>query len=85
MHGTVRFEADGKEQVRGPGETTAVSPGRALTMAVLMRECDAEMQLARSPAVVQRALFAPIALVGRTLGYRGWYPRYTTEPMPRVR
>jgi hypothetical protein len=54
-------------------------------MAVLMREYDAEMQLARPPAVVQRVLFTPLALVGRTLGYRGWYPRYTSDPMPRVR
>jgi mannose-6-phosphate isomerase-like protein (cupin superfamily) len=132
IHGTVSFEIDGKERVLGPGETTAVPPGRAhtwanvgddeacirvelepamrtemffetffglakdgrtnskglpnlLSMAVLLREYDAEMQLARPPAVVQRALLTPLALVGRTLGYRGWYPRYTSDPMPRVR
>ena len=132
LRGTVRFEVDGKERVLGPGESTAVAPGRAhtwanvgddeacirvelepalrtemffetffglatdgrtnskglpnlLSMAVLLREYDAEVRLARPPAVVQRALFAPLALVGRTVGYRGWYPRYTSEPIPRQR
>jgi hypothetical protein len=56
-----------------------------LNMAGLMREDDAELRLARPPAVVQRAVFTPLALLGRTLGYRGWYPRYTSDPMPRPR
>jgi mannose-6-phosphate isomerase-like protein (cupin superfamily) len=67
------------------GRTNDKGLPNLLSMAVLMREFDAEMQLARPPAVVQRALFIPLALIGRTLGYRGWYPRYTSEPMPRVR
>ena len=65
------------------GQTNSKGLPNLLSMAVIMREYDAEMQLASPPAAVQRALFTPLALVGRTLGYRGWYPRYTAEPLPR--
>ena len=52
-------------------------------MAVILREYDQEVRLARPPAVVQRAVFGPLAVVGRRLGYRGWYPGYSAEPMQR--
>jgi quercetin dioxygenase-like cupin family protein len=67
------------------GKTNSKGLPNLLSMAVILREYDAEMQLARPPAVVQRAVFTPLALIGRALGYRGWYPRYTSEPMPRPR
>lgn len=54
-----------------------------LRMAVLAREYDDEMRLASPPAAVQTALFVPLAALGRALGYRGWYPEYTTDPMPK--
>jgi hypothetical protein len=41
--------------------------------------------LARPPVVVQRALFAPLAALGHLLGYRGWYPAYTSEPLAKIR
>lgn len=67
------------------GRTNSKGLPNPLSMAVLLREYDAEIQLARPPAAVQRAVFTPLALVGRALGYRGWYPRYTSEPIPRPR
>ena len=67
------------------GRTNSKGLPNLLSMAVILREYDAEMQLARPPAVVQRAVFTPLALLGRTLGYRGWYPRYTSDPIPRPR
>ena len=65
------------------GRTNSKGLPNLLSMAVILREYDDEVRLARPPAVVQRVVFTPLALVGRTLGYRGWYPEYTTEPMPR--
>ena len=132
VHGTVRFEVDGKERILGPGETTSVPPGRAHTWAnvgddeacirvefepALRTEMFFEtffglakdgktnskglpnlLSMAVPDAGVRRrdaagpsarrgpaGLFTPLALLGRTLGYRGWYPRYTSEPMPRQR
>ena len=54
-----------------------------LRLAVIMQEYDEEMLLARPPTVVQKALFAPLAAVGHRLGYRGWYPDYTSEPLAK--
>jgi hypothetical protein len=54
-------------------------------MAVIMREYDEEILLARPPAAVQAALFVPLAALGRLLGYRGWYPEYTSEPVAKNR
>ena len=56
-----------------------------IRLAVIMREYDEELLLARPSAVVQKAVFAPLAAVGRSIGYRGWYPEYTSEPLPRGR
>ena len=67
------------------GRTNSKGLPNLLGMAAIMREYDAEVRLARPPAAVQRALFTPLALVGRAFGYRGWYPQYTSEPMPRPR
>jgi quercetin dioxygenase-like cupin family protein len=55
-----------------------------LQLAVLMREYPEEIRLARPSAGMQKALFGPLALAGRLLGYRGWYPRYTPEPVPKA-
>ena len=48
------------------------------------REYRDEVILARPPAIVQDILFTPLAVVGRSLGLRGWYPRYSPQPMPRT-
>lgn len=39
-------------------------------LAVLAREYEEEIHLARPPLLVQRILFAPLAALGRRLGYR---------------
>ena len=67
------------------GKTNSKGLPNLLSMAVIMREYEAEMQLASPPAVVQRALFTPLALVGRTLGYRGWYPALHGRAHPATR
>jgi quercetin dioxygenase-like cupin family protein len=53
----------------------------ALQLAVMMREYEDEMRLARPSVRVQRAVFGPLAVIGRAVGYRGWYPNYTTDPL----
>src|SRR6478752_1404025 len=67
------------------GKTNSKGLPNLLSMAVILREYRDEVRVARPPAFVQGAVFGPLALLGRTLGYRGWYPRYTSEPMPRPR
>lgn len=66
------------------GKTNSKGLPNLLSMAVILQEYDDEMRLARPPAVVQRALFGPLALLGRHLGYRGWYPEYTAQPLQRA-
>jgi quercetin dioxygenase-like cupin family protein len=55
-----------------------------LQLAVLTREYEQEVRLARPSATMQTGLFAPLALLGRFLGYRGWYPQYTPQPVPKA-
>ena len=66
------------------GRTNSRGLPNLLSMAVILREYDDEVHLARPPVVVQRALFGPLAVLGRRLGYRGWYPEYTAKPLPRA-
>lgn len=64
------------------GKTNSRGLPNPLRLAVLMREYQDEVRLARPPAAVQRALFTPLAALGRALGYRGWYPAYSADPLP---
>jgi len=66
------------------GKTNAKGLPNPLSMAVILREYRDEVRLARPPAAVQTALFTPLGVLGRALGYRGWYPRYTADPIPRA-
>jgi hypothetical protein len=66
------------------GKTNSKGLPNLLSMAVILREYRDEVQLARPPAFLQAAVFAPLALLGRGLGYRGWYPKYSAEPLPRA-
>lgn len=50
-----------------------------LQLAVLSREFEPEGYATRPPLAVQRALFAPLAALGRWRGYRGRYPQYSGE------
>ena len=52
------------------GKTNARGLPNPLQLAVLMREYDEEIRLARPPFVIQRVLFTPLAVIGRLLGYR---------------
>jgi len=45
-----------------------------LQLAVLLREYEDELHLARSLLSVQRVAFGALAAVGRLLGYRAHYP-----------
>jgi len=67
------------------GKTNRKGLPNAVRLAVLIHEYEDELRLARPPFLVQKALFWPLAALGRLLGYRGWYPRYSAEPLPRVR
>jgi quercetin dioxygenase-like cupin family protein len=61
------------------GKTNRKGLPNPVHLAVLMREYKNELHLASPPLMVQRALFAPLAAVGKLLGYRGWYPKYSTD------
>ncbi len=63
------------------GKTNGRGLPNPLRLAVLMREYESEMRLARPSATLQRVLFAPMAALGRALGYRGWYPAYSPHPL----
>ena len=56
-----------------------------MSMAVILREYHDELHLARPPEVVQNVVFAPLAVLGRRLGYWGWYPDYSSDPLTRPR
>jgi quercetin dioxygenase-like cupin family protein len=66
------------------GKTNAKGLPNPLQLAVLMREYRDELRLARPPAGVQTAIFAPLAAAGRLLGYRASYPRHGAEGLPRT-
>lgn len=65
------------------GKTNSKGLPNLLSMAVILREYSEEIRLARPPAAVQTVVFVPLALLGRGLGYRGWYPKYSAEPLAR--
>lgn len=52
-------------------------------LAVLMREYQDELRLASPPPMAQTAMFTPLAAIGRLFGYRGWYPKYSADPLTR--
>jgi quercetin dioxygenase-like cupin family protein len=66
------------------GKTNSKGLPNLLSMAVILREYREEIRLARPPAAVQTVVFAPLALLGRGLGHRGWYPKYSAEPLGRT-
>jgi quercetin dioxygenase-like cupin family protein len=65
------------------GKTNKKGLPNLLRIAVAMREYEDELHLARPPLIVQKALFWPLAMLGRLLGYRGWYPQYSAEPLTK--
>jgi quercetin dioxygenase-like cupin family protein len=63
------------------GKTNGKGLPNPVHLAVLMREYGDELHLASPPLMAQKAVFAPLAAVGRLFGYRGWYPRYSGDPL----
>ena len=49
-------------------------PRNPLRLALLIHDYEDELYLASPPLFVQRAIFGPLALLGRLLGYRAEYP-----------
>jgi quercetin dioxygenase-like cupin family protein len=62
------------------GKTNRKGLPNPLQLAVLLREYQDVLRLARPSVAIQRAVLGPLAMVGRLLGYRGWYPRYSAQP-----
>jgi hypothetical protein len=65
------------------GKTNKKGLPNLLSMAVILREYRDEVRLARPPAAVQNTIFGALAVLGRSVGYRGWYTKYNAEPMHR--
>jgi hypothetical protein len=59
------------------GKTDEEGAPRLLQGAVMLAEYEDEYRLARPPLPVQKALLAVLAPIGRLLGYRAWYARYS--------
>lgn len=64
------------------GKTNRNGLPNPLQLAVLMREYEDEMRLARPPFAIQRLIFAPLAFIGRALGYRSHYPDPSASAPP---
>jgi mannose-6-phosphate isomerase-like protein (cupin superfamily) len=68
------------ETLFGLGRDGKTDEGRSpglLQGAVMLAEFEEEYRLARPPLPVQKALLAVLAPMGRLLGYRARYPRYS--------
>jgi quercetin dioxygenase-like cupin family protein len=59
------------------GKTNEQGSPNLLQGAVMLEEFEDEYRLARPPLFVQKVLVAVLAPLGRALGYRGRYPRYS--------
>jgi quercetin dioxygenase-like cupin family protein len=66
-------------------------PKNPFRLALLVHDYEDELYLASPPLFVQRAIFGPLAFLGRVLGYRAEYPypfagqRKASAPATRVR
>lgn len=60
------------------GKTDEKGSPNLLQGAVMLKEYEDEYRLARPPLPVQKMLLAVLAPVGRLLGYRARYPRYSS-------
>lgn len=64
------------------GKTNRRGLPNPLQLAVLMREYEDEMRLAKPAFVIQRMLFAPLAVIGKAFGYRSRYPHHSAAALP---
>src|SRR5438128_12081109 len=88
LHAVVEFRPalrteEGFEQLFGLGRDGKLSRRgfpHPLQIAVMAKEYRDEAQFPLVPAVVQRALIAPLAAIATRLGYRAFEPRYGVDP-----
>src|SRR2546430_127435 len=76
---------EGFEQLFGLGRDGKLNKHgfpHPLQIAVMAKEYRDEAQFPLVPAIVQRALIAPLAAIGARLGYRAFDPRYAARPRP---
>ncbi len=67
------------------GKTNRDGVPNLLQLAVMLSGVNrGELYLAHPPIPVQKALFAALAPVGRFLGYKDHYPKYSAEEAPSV-
>jgi quercetin dioxygenase-like cupin family protein len=67
------------------GKTNRKGLPNALQLAVLAREYEAEVRLARPSLSVQRVILGPLAALGRMLGYPARYTSSQADPPARTR
>jgi quercetin dioxygenase-like cupin family protein len=58
------------------GKTNAKGMPGTLQLAMIGHEFDDIVRFTKPPVPVQKVLFAPLTVIGRARGYRGFYPRY---------
>ena len=63
------------------GKTNAKGLPNPLQLAVLARTYKEDVRLARPSPAVQTLLFGPLGIIGRVMGYRSSYPRYSSGPV----
>jgi mannose-6-phosphate isomerase-like protein (cupin superfamily) len=61
------------------GKVNAKGYPNLLQLAVISRAYEDEGYALKPPLAVQRALFGPLAALGRALGYRARYPQYSGD------
>lgn len=67
------------------GKTTAAGvPRNPLRLALVLRGFRNEIYFVRPPSAVQKLILAPLAAIGRMLGYRAEYPYPYAEQRPRL-
>ncbi len=83
-HGAARFE----EMIRNlyglaqDGKTNSKGMPNLLQGALFAREFSNVLYFTKPPLVVQRLLFGLLASIGRALGYKGSYPKYSAPEPP---
>lgn len=83
-HGAERFE----EMIRNlfglaqDGKTNSKGMPNLLQGALFAREFSDVISFTKPPLVVQRVLFGVLASIGRALGYKGSYPKYSAPELP---
>ncbi len=83
-HGAARFEEmiGNLFGLARDGQTNAKGMPTLLQGALFSREFRDVIVFTKPPLVVQRLLFPVLAFIGRTLGYRGRYPKYSAPEPP---